>query len=197
MWFNKKRSEPLQHLTPEQMIENGEDIATFEDLEGLGDSELARILQLCDVEPADPDACVPCRAYVMLETRQEDHGEEEWRLPSDSLEEYAEPLQKALEEGTDGDVWPSPVARKPVAEQFAEKVEELSLLVAELLQGPPIPPKNVELNELAVLVVAAQKWTAMLDSQLAQGFALSEEQRNLKALVEQVTGRLSANAIHR
>jgi hypothetical protein len=76
---------------------------------------------------------------------------------------------------------------KDTASQFADKVAELQDLVTELLHGPPIPPPNVTVADLALLVVAADRWTKMTEG---QGLELSPNQQAVLDSTKELVSRL-------
>lgn len=172
MWWTKRRraevpeTEVTGHLSPEDMIARGEQYATFDDLEGLPLTELKRVADLCSENYPDLDACVPCRAFALAWDLGEEHGTEEILLSN-----YQE---------------------QPIADQIAKKVQELSLLVSTALEGPPIPPRDVSSDELAVLIVGSQRWLQQIDSQRSMGFILTPEQVEFRNLVESTVNRMSS-----
>lgn len=185
MWFDRKQrrehvaeeTPDLEHWPTERMIAEGHaDYATPEDLEGLDDAILTDIAQLCEVDQFAPDECIPCLAHVtLLERRSHDEAEDEPEHPFAFVDEYFGPSTPKLE---------------PPAQRFAAKVRELDALVAELLEGPPIPPPNVSLEELAALVVGAEKWVKMID---AQGLELAPAQKQVKDEIERVIAKTRRN----
>lgn len=193
MWFDRKRRELVaeepQHWPTERMIAEGHaDYATLEDLEGLGDAVLADIAELCEVDQFAPDECIPCRAHVIYlerkkyaELAQSDQEEVEEYVP----EERETPRLDALMQ--EAPVFEEPA---PTVDRFAAKVKELNALVAELLEGPPIPPPNVTLSELAALTVGAEKWLKMID---AQGLELAPAQEQMKNEIERVIAKMRRN----
>jgi hypothetical protein len=193
MWFTSKRSESVeeqpQHWPTDRMINEGHsDYATHEDFDGLPDDILKDVADLCEVEEAAPDECIPCWAYAEYLERQKRRLAEmapkdpEVVAEMEQIEEEPEtPKLDALV--SEADTFTEP-EMKPIASQFAAKVEELSLLVQELLDGPPIPPKDVSMSDLALLVLAADRWVNMTES---QGMELSGQPKavldSTKALV--------------
>lgn len=159
--------ESAQHWPTERMVMEGHaEFATPEDLEGLTDEALWEVSNICTVEEMAPEECIPCLALVKV---IENHSAE--------AEDDTPKLDNLLHMPS---VFTSPEEPEavPVAEQFASKVAELSLLVEELLNGPPIPPPNVSLPDLALLTMAADKWVKMSE---IQGGLLPEQQQVLDA----------------
>jgi hypothetical protein len=198
MWFEKRR-DPVdasapKHWPTERMIQEGHaDYATPEDLEGLDDSLLVDIAQICEVDEMASEECIPCLALEMYHQRIDDARKQ--------LEEIAPPpilpqvrIEEIPVEDLGGDVQPfpepirAPEPDKPVVERFAEQVRALDGLVAELLSGPPIPPPNVSLEELGLLTVAAQRWIRITE---AQGVELSPTQEQVLDATRTVVARLN------
>lgn len=203
-WFERKRRalSKRTHQTPEDRIEEGEEFATFEDLEGLDVDTLLRIASECDSN-AEPDSCVPCRAFAILMERSD---QEEYQQVAEAVEDYdttladgltdieetlglAEALDVPLDPdnlltGTTTEV---PEPEETVVQRFAQQVNALNSLVQELLTGPPIPPPNVTIQELAALVVGAEKWVRMID---AQGLELADNQKAVKTEIERVISKV-------
>ncbi len=203
-------AERPQHSTPEQRIAAGSEIATFEDLDGLPESRLLEIMQECPVEPPDPDICVPCRAYTMvMELRREaaDQAREALQNPtapkvtSDMTgpeQQAVRSLQEpAVPEGDPVAAGYLPPAPAPDVEdvedvryRISEKVQELENLVQEAFFGPPIPPRDVSMQDLAALTVAASLWVKSMDARLAEGFTLTPEMSEAKTVVEAVIAKV-------
>lgn len=191
MWFDKKRRPMAEHWPTERMItENHSDYATPGDIEGLATNLLVDIAQLCEVETAAPDECIPCLAYAIVMDREA----EKTRLLQESLEnptgapEAEEEPEERETPALDGLVAEETVFEPvPVAEQFRAKVEELHVLTEQMLSGPPIPPPNVTLEELAALMLGAKRWLAMLEG---MGAALAPEQESIRTRIQAVVDRL-------
>jgi hypothetical protein len=196
VWFDNKRSETVedpQHWPTERMIAEGHDVVSVEELEALADETLRTLAHLCQVN-AVGDECVSCQAYVTLLERSMERTTDTLTPPE--VPDY-QPAAKTEVNHLPGDVFPPleedapfPVptdtrnaSEIPVVERFASHVRTLSLLVDEMLEGPPIPPPNVTLAELGALVVGAKKWVAMID---AQGLELAPNQQQVKAEIERV-----------
>ena len=204
MWFGNRR-EPVtqpatepEHWPTERMINEGHsDIATPEDLEGLDGQALYAIADICEVTTAAPDECIPCLAYAKIMDAEAEAARKR-------LEEMTPPTPAAIEPGSlevtyepepseisarhvlSGRLYPFP-EEKPVVERFAEQVRGLQELVSELLEGPPIPPPGVTQHELALLVVAAQRWIRITD---AQGVALANDQQHILDATKTLVARL-------
>jgi hypothetical protein len=189
--------ETPQHWSTERMILEGySEIATPEDLEQRTDESLANIAKICEVEEAAPEECIPCAAYALYMDRQherlaalaptspEDHAalEEEAMAAMRAAEEGGASFQEIQQAGV------STLKAKPVVERFADQVGVLQSLVTELLEGDPIPPPEVSLEELALLAVAAQKWVKITEAQGTE--MLSPQQQavldSTKALVSRL-----------
>jgi hypothetical protein len=195
MWFERKRrdvEEAPQHWPTERMVNEGyPEYATETDLEGLSGEELFKIAAICNVvELAPPGECLPClamaKAMDMAPPPEVEAGE------ASEVEEYAPPR---LVEDPDHDpaYVDSQTHNEPVEEEerdlseiFADKVAELGVLVEEMLHGPPIPPKNVTMVDLSLLMLAADKWVQM--SEIQGGLAPQQQQMldATKALVSRL-----------
>ena len=169
--------EQPQHWPYERWEEAGYQPITAEEMYSASDGELMGMAAVCEVENLDPENCIPCRAMAIVGDRMNARMESQPEVDTE-FEEFTPPeplssedLAKAL------DPTKSPV------ERFAAAVHDLNELVEEMLHGDPIPPKDVSLEELAVLVVASKKWVALLD---AQGLELAPSQEALKREVERV-----------
>lgn len=213
MWFERKRSNDVPEQTPElahwpterMILEGHADYAVPEDLEGLDEAILTDIAQLCEVDQYAPDECIPCLAHTMVLDRRGIAAEmaEEAEAHAEIMEELEEdyPTPRlaatlaAVPPWTESDKYEGMEPPRglfpqedpddtPVADQFASKVAELSLLVEELLEGPPIPPPGVSLEDLALLTLAADKWVKMSE---IQGGLAPQQQQMLDATRELVT----------
>lgn len=202
MWFGSRRenvpeeTEP-QHWPTERMIAAGETYAIPEDLEGLSNSALQNLSEICEVPTAAPDECIPCLAYAIIMDRHRETLEEaEAKLaepfgpePTDDGLLAAEEEIFAAPTSFPEQISPSDLPEdKPVVERFAERVKALSDLVEELLEGPPIPPPGVTQGELALLVVAAQRWVKITE---AQGVALAPDQEQILAATKTLIERMN------
>lgn len=195
MWFDRKRREQVtetqpEHWPTERMITEGHaDHATQNDLVGLDENTLLDLAEICLVETLAPDECIPCLAYVMVQERRKEAAqralEELNPHPQDVENQAVAVMQQSFDAGgTFQDVQEAGekvvagayLDERPVAERFAAEVRVLDLLVSELLEGPPIPPPNVSEDELALLVVAAQRWIKMTE---AQGIDLPPAQKQV------------------
>ena len=182
MWFDKRR-QPVaenEHITPDMMVALDQPYTQFEELMALSDEDLVAISTLCPALEYDSVNCVPCRAAEIVLERV-GHAPE-ILAPKEEAEEYI-PMPKLDALMAE----PPPFEARPVAEQFAEKVAELDLLVKQVLSGPPIPPPNVSLDDLAALVVAAEMWVKTIN---AQGLELGPTQAAVKTHVEMLIERL-------
>jgi hypothetical protein len=194
MWFEKRsksvsetEKEPLEHWPTERMVFAGHaEVAMRDDLEGLSNEDLAKVAEICIVNEFAPDECIPCYAHTLYLDRQKNRLEE--MAPELPEPEYPTPKLDSLVSEDNNFTDPEVSTEvKPLAEQFATKVEELDLLVRELLQGPPIPPPNVSLAELGMLVIAADKYIKMTD---AQEVELSENQQQILDNTRTLVARL-------
>ena len=194
-----------QHWPTERMITEGHaDYATPEDLDGLDNSLLIDIARLCDVETLEPDECIPCRAYTIIADREKTKEEGTQTAPSNTITYNPESPEDqarlqaeidAVEAGREmprlsslmGEPSRFQTEEKPVVERFADAVEGLQELVTELLEGPPIPPPNVTLEELGALVVGAKKWLSTLN---AQGLELSPGQESVRQEIQRVVEKV-------
>lgn len=205
MWFDKKQgsetvtneSQP-QHWPTERMIEEGHtEYATPEDLEALPESILADIAQLCEVDEFAPDECIPCLAHVLFLKRQAPTDQPQHPVVADYVsvpvsDEEPGPLPEGIPEVADDYAGIAEAEREifapeAVAERFARQVGVLDALVKELLEGPPIPPPGVTLEELSLLVVGAQRWIAITE---AQGVELSLPQQQVLDATKALVARL-------
>ncbi len=198
MWFERKRNndvpeQTLEHWPTERMILEGHaDYAVPEDLEGLDISILTDIAQLCEVNQYAPEECIPCLAHTMVNDLRKASAEQavEEYVPDEEVYDEEVPTPKldtllhAVPPWTGSDIGPDDT---PVADQFASKVAELSLLVEELLEGPPIPPPNVTVPDLALLTLAADRWVKITD---AQGVDFGPEQQQMLDATRELVARL-------
>jgi hypothetical protein len=83
--------------------------------------------------------------------------------------------------------FPIGVNRRPYVDILWEQVRNLNLTLEEILNGPPIPPKDVSMAELALLVLAADKYVKMTD---AQGVELSDNQQQVLDSTRNLVARL-------
>jgi hypothetical protein len=183
-----------EHWPTERMIQEGHaDYATKEDLEGLDESLLADIAQICDVDQFAPDECIPCLAHTMYLDRQkaklealnpEEPAEPDSDHPTPKLDALMAEEPKWVDSPSDT---VTNISNVPVAERFANHVRVLANLVEEMLEGPPIPPPNVSETELALLVVAAQRWIKITE---AQGAELADSQQRLLDATKALVARL-------
>lgn len=178
--------EPEEHQTPERRMAEGKMIATFADLEGgLTKTELAEVAAECKAEGEDPETCVSCRALHIL-FPDADTPNLDALMQEPSIFEEGVPVPELLE------VADRILAEdRPVAEVFAEKVRELESLVSTMLEGPPIPPPNVSLEELAAILVGAEKWVSLVR---AQGLELGERQEAMVNEVERVVNKIKRSS---
>jgi hypothetical protein len=201
MWFDRKPrrevTEEAQHWPTERMIaEAHADYATPADLEPMDDDTL---LLIAEVESYAPDECIPCLAAVTVLERQKERlealnpPEYEPLVLADTSDEEIQRGQDALDESHPGLRHEMMAAldatddTTPVAERFARQVRHLNDLVEALLEGPPIPPPGVSLEDLSLLVVASQRWIAMTE---AQGVDLSPGQQQVLDATKTVVARL-------
>jgi hypothetical protein len=200
MWFESRRREPVseetpQHWSTERMILEGyAEIATPEDLEQRTDESLVNIAKICEVEEAAPDECIPCAAYALYMDRQHERLA---ALAPTSPEDHEPSIEETQPRLVETMRMESPfreepaiqnISQVPVVERFADQVGVLQSLVTELLEGDPIPPPEVSLEELALLAVAAQKWVKITEAQGTE--MLSPQQQavldSTKALVSRL-----------
>lgn len=214
MWFDNRKkhpdvSEEPEHWPTERMILEGHaDYATPEDLEGLDDSLLVDIAMICDVDQFAPDECIPCKAHTMHLERIEEakarleamnpalHEDEEFDPEGSDYDAIDTPKLDALMADEEPQILPELLnlantafnpETHPVEKRFAAKVEELQVLVTEMFSGPPIPPKEVDLAELGLLVLAADKWVKMTQ---AQGMDMSPKAKAVLDSTEALVARL-------
>lgn len=200
--------ETLEHWPTERMITEGwAEFSIPEDLEGLPDEKLVEIATLCQVDQYSPDECIPCLAHVTLMERREAERERLetlapqevlWDLPG-LQEALDQPMDTAILTGPGGAPFPDfgpdggtpdprpTVEEVPVVERFAQQVGVLQGMVATLLDGPPIPPPGVSLEELGALVVGASRWLQMLDD---QGLELAPAQQAVRAEISRVVAKV-------
>jgi hypothetical protein len=204
-------AEEPQHWSTERMIQEGRfpEYATHSDFTNASDEVLLKVAELCLVPTADEDACIPCWAYAVFMERQEkrledmnppssvDDGTEEFpETPATSewgrTEENMTSLEAEVSDQTDRlDVLheqgqePAPQGHR--AEHLLTVVRQLEALLEEVLHGPPIPPKDVSLAELGLLVLAADKWVKITE---VQGTDLSPSQRTMLDSTKDLVARL-------
>jgi hypothetical protein len=200
MWFEKRskhvsetEKEPLEHWPTERMVLAGHaDYAMREDLADLPDADLIKVANICTLSEFAPEECIPCYAHTMYLDRQKARLEEmDPDIPDDEVYdengEFREtPKLNELVNETMSFIEPD-VKPEPVADRFAAKVEELNDLVREMLSGPPIPPKDVSVTDLALLVVGAERWVKMTE---AQGVELSDNQQQVLDSTKALVARL-------
>lgn len=171
--------QPLEHWPTERMVNEGHaEYAIAADLEDLSDEELAKVAEICIVNEYAPDECIPCLAHVTYLERQKQHLEDlAPALPEDDDfgsedEERDTPQLDALmkEEPSWGereahDFIPVEVKKRPPVEILQLQVAMLAETLDDIVNGPPIPPKEVSLAELGLLVLAADKYVRMVEAQ--------------------------------
>jgi hypothetical protein len=197
--------EEPQHWPTERMVLEGHaDYATLEDLKDLDDGLLVDIAQICDVNEFAPDECIPCAAHVMFLERQReradalnppdsaDDGTEEFPETPATTEENMTALEDEvadqghrIEDLQEQGQEPAPQGHR--AEHLLTVVRQLEALLEEVLHGPPIPPKDVSLTELGLLVLAADRWVKVTE---AQGVELSPNQQIMLDSTKDLVARL-------
>ena len=203
MWY--QMSDEPQHWPTERMIAEGHaDYATPADIEALDTGLLEDISVLCKVDTWAPDECIPCLAGVTVVERRKaeveaalappepTYPDPEPGSPADlSVPPFDRTSKVEFGEVSDEDLTRAEEAMSlvPVAERFASHVNVLQQLVVEMLQGPPIPPREVTLNELGALVLGAKRWLAMLDS---QELTLSPDQEAIRQEVRRVVDKVTS-----
>lgn len=209
MWFDRKRSsvseQAAEHWPTERMILEGHaDYATPEDLEALPSSVLNDIAALCEVESMAPDECIPCLATSLVYQRMEKDRE---RLNSmnPTEQEFPPGITEAMELPLDpggllaGDVqahkeryalYTSTVDQFTPHHRLELYLRQTQQALDEVMHGPPIPPKDVSLSELAALVVGAEKWVKLVD---AQGLELAPEQEAVKEEIQRIITKVRPN----
>lgn len=75
----------------------------------------------------------------------------------------------------------------PPVERMHHEVKVLNEIMEEILHGPPIPPKDVSVAELAMLVIAADKYIRMTE---AQGVELATNQQQVLDATKALVARL-------
>jgi hypothetical protein len=193
MWFEKRsksvsetEKEPLEHWPTERMVLAGHaEVAMRDDLEGLSDEDLAKVAEICIVNEFAPDECIPCYAHTLYLDRQKNRLEEmapelpepEYLHETDADAEYPvdHPLPGMKDRAESGESeadgvteWPAHARQARHADPVLEvhrTVKYLDGLLEEVLNGPPIPPKDVTVAELAMLVIAADKYIRMTEAQ--------------------------------
>ena len=202
MWFEKRRDrvseeKQPQHWPTERMIAEGHaDYATSEDLEGASPRRLLDIAQICEVDTYAPDECIPCKAAVMFLEQEEEKNAPEPEVPDYEPEERPTPAldEMVAESPPWDDADDQPYGKRVSDARHADPMREvarqagyLQQLIEEALDGPPIPPRNVSEEELALLVVGAQRWIKITE---AQGVELAPAQQQIlnatKTLVERL-----------
>ena len=179
--------QPLEHWPTERMVLEGHaEVAVREDLEDLSDEELAKVAEICVVNEFAPDECIPCYAHTVYLDRQKDRLEDMAPdLPEDDDFGSVETSKlDALVEETP--VFEQPTKRPPV-ERLQLQVAMLQTTLEEIIDGPPIPPKDVSMEELALLVVGADRWVKMTE---AQGVDLSPPQQAVLDSTKNLVARL-------
>lgn len=190
-----------QHWPTERMILEGHaEWATHEDFEGVGDDILLKIAEICEVPDTQPDECIPCWAYAEYMERQQnrltemapDMPEPETLFETDGDAEYPvkeEDSSKSDEESsfTDRPVFAQQARHADPVMEVHRTVKYLDGLLEEVLNGPPIPPKDVTVAELAMLVIAADKYIRMTE---AQGVELASNQQQVLDATKELVARL-------
>jgi hypothetical protein len=196
----------MRHSTPEDRVRAGHEIALFEDLEGLPESRLNEIMLECPVEPGDPDICVPDRAYAILMGRRKEAADralhklenptgvplteaedDNWSQDT-AAEDLLEPLamHSSLAESL-----PHPELGEDVRDVFIKQVTNLNATVQRMLNGPPIPPPNVTVSDLAALKIGAEEWVKHMHKIREEGFSLNSDHVRILTAVENVLRRMS------
>lgn len=190
------------HWPTELLIEIGNDIATREDLAELSLGELWEFAKTCEMPELAPDECVPCYAHTMALEQTEQAQQAlspdvpdvpEYEPPADAATEALdlveeEPGFPRLEDLMESKPpWAQENRHSDPVQEFARSVGYLNDLVQEMVSGPPIPPREVTLDELAVLVVAAQRWIKITE---AQGIELAPAQQTLLDATKALVARL-------
>lgn len=168
--------EEPQHWPTERMITEGHaEYATVDDLRPLDIDTLSGIADLCEVGLAAPDECIPCWAYAEIQERRKPPEEDE---PEGEDPVLSDPL-------ITGPVDTEPVA--PLTTVLRQQALSFIETLNAVLDGPPIPPKDVSLEELATLTLAAKNWIRLMD---AQGLELSPKQQILLDETRRLVSRL-------
>ena len=207
MWFDRSKesrvAEAPQHWTTERMILEGHaDYATREDLEGMDEGLLIDISKICEVPTAAPEECIPCLAYAMVMERREEqrHALENMNPATPDAQETIKEVVDPPADAVGPDLLSKQKPRKeaspfPGESRHADPTQEihrtvryLDGLLEELLNGPPIPPRDVTTEELAILVVAAQRWIKITE---AQGVELAPTQQRLLEATKTLVARLN------
>jgi hypothetical protein len=183
-----------QHWPTERLIhERPGEYATREEIQGLSDEELVRVQAICDNPNLAPDECIPCFAYAELQER------ERTRLlpdgpPSEEPTDFIHAEMPEFQVERDGldadnveDFEGPPVRRVTPVEMLVHQVGQLQETLQQIVEGDPIPPKEVSLDDLALLTVAAQRWIRMTE---AQGVDLGPEQQQVLDATKALVSRL-------
>lgn len=196
--------QPLEHWPTERMVFEGHaDYALPEDLEGLPEETLKEVAGICEVNEFAPDECVSCLAHTMwLELQRkklEDMAPEEPH-PGDiavmpEVEDVASSEENEADDFTQQDVnHPAydPVRdfSLPPVERLHHEVKVINEIMDEILHGPPIPPKDVTVEELALLALGATKWVESAEFNVSQGLELSSQQRQVLDATKALVARL-------
>lgn len=173
------------HWTPGDMAAHGHPFTEFIDLEGLSDEDLLEIVSLCNVDISDnqPETCVPCAAFVLLQSRH----------PETQISEI------------DIVVVPSAVAETPAPAQETGSVVhdeiESTLGTLDILREQVVrlfDPQSAarragfEPQELALLVMGSKKFVEQAEALATVSGGMSDDHR---ALVENVRHVLTQKGV--
>jgi hypothetical protein len=203
LWFNRQRreeevSEETVPQHPEHVYyEDGSEV-TAESLDRLDDETLWFIAAQCPVDVVAAEDCLACLANAIAADRQQQRngqssaspGEEEIPFELPGLKEAVEtPFTEDEVTRLTGDPeWEPPggdARHADPAKEFARQVGYLQSLVDEMLSGPPIPPRDVSLEELAALVVGSRKWLDM-----TQGLDLAPATQAMRDEIQRVVEKV-------
>lgn len=193
MWFERRKPvseepEAPQHWPTERMIQEGHAAyATTDDLKPLDIDALTGVAVLCEVQEVAPDECIPCWAYAEIQERQKEPEEEPGERETPKLDALVAEDPPWVDEKPYGLRFTDARHGDPVRE-IQRQAQYMDRLVEEILNGPPIPPKEVSLEDLACLTLAAKNWIRLMD---AQGLELSPKQQSLLDETKQIVSRLS------
>lgn len=187
MW--KRKPVPDGHYTWDEVRALPDvEIAEQDDITAAPLNTVEILSSLCAADILDPDACPGCFATTVLYERQQEASEDET-----DAEEYIPPPTSDVSEDIPEDqksITAENMSLIPVAERFANQVRVLSRMVDEMLAGPPIPPREVSLEELAALVLGSERWLSTIDASKAQGFIIGEQQENIVSVVRQTVAKV-------
>lgn len=204
MWFDKRKrpgsvteqTSEEGHWPTERMILHGHaDYATPGDLEGLDTGLLRDIAQICEVEEYAPEECIPCLAGTMVIDRIAEAKERLDNMAPHETPEDTKVLPEQVDweaEGAAGvpedvyTVYNHPTEPDPWY-VLRSNLEALQQQLDMALNGPPIPPKDISLEELAALVIGAEKWVKLVD---AQGLELAPEQEAVKEEIQRIVAKV-------